>query len=61
MNIHINNKQKGDLIMASNFIHIKIDPELKTQLKIEALKENKTLTDLLTELITDYLNEKKNE
>ena len=32
--------------MESSFIHIKIDKEVKTALQIQALKENKTLTDL---------------
>jgi predicted transcriptional regulator len=45
--------------METSFIHIKIDKELKKELQILALKENKTLTDLLTELIKDFLNEKK--
>jgi predicted transcriptional regulator len=45
--------------METSFIHIKIDKELKKELQILALKENKTLTDLLTDLIKDFLNEKK--
>ena len=45
--------------METSFIHIKIDKELKKDLQIQALKENKTLTELLTDLIKDYLNEKK--
>lgn len=45
--------------METSFIHFKIDKDLKTELQIQALKENKTLTDLLTDLIKDYLNEKK--
>ena len=45
--------------METSFIHIKIDKELKKELQIIALKENKTLTNLLTDLIKDYLNKKK--
>lgn len=45
--------------MDTSFIHFKINAELKKELQIQALKENKTLTDLLTDLIKDYLNEKK--
>ena len=42
--------------METSFIHFKIDAELKKSLQIQALKENKTLTDLLTDLIKDYLS-----
>ena len=57
--IHINNNQKEKSTMDTSFIHFKINAELKKELQIQAVKENKTLTDLLTDLIKDYLNEKK--
>ena len=36
-----------------------IDEDLKTELQIIALKEKKTVKAILTELIQDYVNEKK--
>ena len=45
--------------MESSFIHFKIDKELKTELQIIALKQNTNITQLLTELIQDYVNENK--
>ena len=43
--------------MEDSFIHFKIDKELKTELQIIALKQNKTITSVLTDLINDYVNE----
>lgn len=45
--------------METSFIHFKIDKELKTELQIIALKQNTNITQLLTELIQDYVNENK--
>lgn len=45
--------------MESSFIHFKIDKELKTELQIIALKQNTNITQLLTELIQEYVNENK--
>ncbi len=45
--------------MEDSFIHFKIDKELKTELQIIALKQNKTITSVLTDLINDYVNENK--
>ena len=52
-------QQKESNIMESSFIHFKIDKELKTELQIIALKQNTNITQLLTELIQDYVNENK--
>ena len=45
--------------MEDSFIHFKIDKELKTELQIIPLKQNKTITSVLTDLINDYVNENK--
>ena len=45
--------------METSFIHFKIDKELKTELQIIALRKHITITQLLTELIQDYVNENK--
>ena len=45
--------------METSFIHFKIDAELKTELQIIALKQHTTITQLLTDLIQDYVNENK--
>ena len=45
--------------METSFIHFKIDKELKTELQIIALKKHTNITQLLTELIQDYVNENK--
>ena len=45
--------------MEHSYIHFKIDKELKKELQIIALKQNTNITQLLTELIQDYVNENK--
>lgn len=45
--------------MEPSYIHFKIDKELKTELQIIALKQNTNITQLVTELIQDYVNENK--
>ena len=45
--------------METSFIHFKIDKELKTELQIIALRKHTNITQLLTELIQDYVNENK--
>ena len=45
--------------METSFIHFKIDKELKKELQIIALKQNTNITQLLTELIQDFVNENK--
>ena len=52
-------QQKERNTMETSFIHFKIDKELKTELQIIALKQNTNITQLLTELIQDYVNENK--
>lgn len=52
-------QQKENTIMEHSFIHFKIDAELKTELQIIALKQHTTITQLLTDLIQDYVNENK--
>lgn len=45
--------------METSYIHFKIDKELKTDLQIIALKQNTNITQLLTKLIQDFVNENK--
>lgn len=45
--------------MAIETLTINIDKELKTDLRVIAVKQDKTLTDILNELIRDYVNENK--
>lgn len=45
--------------MSDSFIHMKIDKDLKTELQIIALKQNKTITSIITDLIIEYVNENK--
>ena len=45
--------------MEHSYIHFKIDKELKTELQIIALKQNTNITNVLTELIQDYVNKNK--
>lgn len=52
-------KQGVKKIMDNSFIHFKIDSELKKEFQIIALKQNKTITALLTEFIQDTVNENK--
>lgn len=45
--------------MNDSFIHARIDPELKLQLQIIALKQNRSVTSILSELIEDFVEENK--
>lgn len=45
--------------METSYIHFKIDKELKKELQIIALKQNTTIKDLLTNLISVYVDENK--
>ena len=45
--------------MVTETITFNIDKELKTELKILAVKHSCTVTDILIELIQDYVNENK--
>ena len=45
--------------MEHSYIHFKIDKELKTELQIIALKQNTTITQLLTDYIQSYVDENK--
>jgi len=45
--------------MATETLTINIDKELKTELRIIAVKQDKTLTDVLNELIQDFVNKNK--
>ena len=45
--------------MAIETLAINIDKELKTELRLIAVREDKTLTDIVGELIQDYVNENK--
>ena len=43
--------------MSESHINFKIDSDLKTEFKIKALKEKKTITDILNEYIKEYVKE----
>ena len=45
--------------MAETTITFKIDKDLKQELKIIALKQDKNVKDILTSLIQDFVNENK--
>ena len=45
--------------MAIETLTINIDKDLKTELRVIAVKQDKTLTDILNELIQDFVNENK--
>lgn len=41
--------------MARTVLQININKELKDELKIKAIKEDKTITEILTQLIEEYI------
>ena len=43
----------------SETVLIKLPKQLKQQLKIQAVKEERTMSEIVTELIAGYLNEKQ--
>ena len=43
--------------MAKDKLNISIDEELKIQLKILAVKEKKTVSEIISELVQKYLDE----
>lgn len=43
--------------MAKDKLNISIDEELKIQLKIIAIKEKKTVSEIISELVQKYLDE----
>ena len=43
--------------MSDSYINFKIDSDLKTQFKIKALKEKKTITEILNEYIKEYIKD----
>ena len=43
--------------MTKTNLNISIDEELKIQLKIMAVKEKKTVSDIISELVQKYLDE----
>ena len=45
--------------MVKDTLTFQIDKELKTELKVIALKQDKKLKDILSELIQDFVNENK--
>lgn len=45
--------------METDKITFVVDKELKTDLKIIAVKKNKTITEIVTTLIQEYVNENK--
>ena len=45
--------------MVNETMTFSIDKELKTELKVIALKQDRTVKSILTELIQDFVNENK--
>ena len=45
--------------MSKVLLNISIDKELRDELKIIAVKNNTTITEILTEYIKEYVNENK--
>ena len=45
--------------MSTVLLNINIDKDLRDELKIACIKNNTTITDVLTEFIKEYVNEKK--
>ena len=43
--------------MSDSYINFKIDSDLKTEFKIKALKQNKTITEILNEYIKKYVKD----
>lgn len=51
-------KNKGETLMKET-LTFQIEKELKIELKVLAVRQEKTLTQLLNEVLTDYVNENK--
>ena len=45
--------------MSTVLLNINIDKELRDELKITCIKNNTTITDVVTEFIKQYVNENK--
>lgn len=45
--------------MTESKLHMTINEELKTDLKIIAAKQHKTMSEIVVELITEYVNTNK--
>ena len=45
--------------MSKDTLTFSINKDLKTELKVIALRQDTTVTNILTELIQDYVNENK--
>ena len=45
--------------MSTDLLNINIDKELRDELKITCIKNNTTITDVVTEFIKQYVNENK--
>lgn len=43
--------------MSDSYINFKIDSDLKTEFKIKALKQGKTITEILNEYIKEYVED----
>ena len=51
-------KKQGETLMKET-LTFQIEKELKIELKVLAVRQEKTLTQLLNEVLTDYVNENK--
>ena len=45
--------------MSESKLHMTIPDELKTELKIIAVKKHKTMSEIVIDLITEYVNQNK--
>lgn len=45
--------------MSESKLHMTIDDELKTELKIIAVKQHKTMSEIVIELISEYVTRNK--
>ena len=52
-------KNKHVIIMSTETLTINIDKDLKTELKVIAIRKHVTVTDILTDLIQVFVNENK--
>lgn len=43
--------------MSDSYINFKIDSELKMEFKIKALKQGKTITEILNEYVKEYVKD----
>ena len=58
-NIYISNKKQAGETVMKETLTFTIEKELKIELKVLAVRQEKSLTQLLNEIITTYVDENK--